>query len=73
MFLYISYLWLGLLYLRLVFVAGGRSAWSSLLVVEIGLSLFDYGGNSAWSSLLTVPPVRKVNFVFFNLQFPHRK
>ena len=59
------YLRLGLFYLRLVFVAYGQLAWSSLLTVEIRFGRSAYGGNSVWSFLLTVPPARKLGFVFF--------
>ena len=64
----------GLCYLR----------WSFLLTVEIRFGLFylrlkfglvflAYGGKSVWSFLLTVPPVQKIGFGLFCLQFPHRQ
>ena len=66
---------LGLFYLRLVFVAYAKLAWSSLLTVQISvwsflnlrlkvvLVFFAYGGNLVLCFLLTVPPVRKSGLV----------
>ena len=71
------YLRVSLVYLRLVFVAYGQLAWSSLLTVEIRFGLFAYGRNrfglfylrsSPWPEIrfgLTVPRLRKLGLVFF--------
>ena len=61
---------LGLFYLRLVFVTYGGLF---CLRLKFGLVFFAYGGKSVWSFLLTVPPVQKIGFGLFCLQFPHRK
>ena len=73
------YLWLGLLYLRLVLVTYGRLAWSFLLTVDIRFGLFCLqwkigvvfltyssppSGHWVWSFLLTAPPVQKLGLSF---------
>ena len=64
------YLRVSLCYLRLVFVAYGQLAWSSLLTVKIWFGLFAYGGKSVWSSLRTVPPGPEISFGLFCLRLP---
>ena len=61
----LCYLRLGLSYLRLVFVAYSKLAWSSLLPVDF-LEVFfcACGGESACYYLLTVPPVWKLGLVY---------
>ena len=65
------YLQLGLLHLRLVFVAYGNLAWSFLLGVKFGLVLFVYDGKSV--GLFTFPPIGKLSLVFLAYGSPHRK
>ena len=60
---------LGIFYLRLVFVAYGQLAWSSLLTVEIRFGLVCL----RWKIglvFLTVSPVRKMGLVFFTYGSP---
>ena len=51
-------------FLRLVFVAYGKLAWSFLLPVEIRFGLFCLRWKVVWPFLLTFPPVRKLDLVF---------
>ena len=62
------YLRLGLFYLRLVFAAHGKLAWSLLLSIEIRFGLFNVlltVENRLVFLVLTVPPIRKLGLVFF--------
>ena len=58
------YLWLGLFYLRLVFVAHGNWAWSFLLTFEIQFGLVCLRWKICLIFLLAVPLVRKLDCFF---------